>query len=135
MTWGCLSLGVGRLWARWRGLHIGVIPPSLVFSGWQKVSSTLPALPLLYFQKLVVQVQTFSEAAMLWRHHPCPALHIHLAGPTVFAVCTGTRKCREQVPNDKVVTRMRAHAADGSGEHVSLICCMCGEETIASVLC
>ena len=112
-----------------------MIPPSLVFSGWQKVSSTLPALPLLYFQKLVVQVQTFSEAAMLWRHHPCPALHIHLAGPTVFAVCTGTRKCREQVPNDKVVTRMRAHAADGSGEHVSLICCMCGEETIASVLC
>ena len=113
--------------------HIGVIPPSLVFSGWQKVRSSLPALPLLYLQKFLVQVQTFSDAAMLWRHHPCPALHTHLAGQTVAVVCAGTAKFREQVPNDRMINRTFVQPGGSAFVHGILTCCTAGEGTKADV--
>ena len=63
-------------------------------------------LPLLYFQKFVVQVQTLSEAAMLWRHHPYPALHTHLAGQTVAVVVCRYGKVSRAGTNRQVVIVM-----------------------------
>ena len=86
-------------------------------------------LPLLYFQKIfqkfVVQVHPFSEAAMLWRHHPCPALHTHLAGQTVAVVV-----CRY----GKVSRAGTNREPTSGGRHVSVRCGWSGRAQMPHLL-
>ena len=79
----------------------------------------------MLFQKFVVQVHTFSEAAMLWRHHPCPALHTHLAGQTVAVVV-----CRY----GKVSRAGTNREPTSGGRHVSVRCGWSGRAQMPHLL-